>query len=248
MIATNLTRSLQTTAKQPQVARESEYYLAKISKIKNIEDFIADRRVFSYAMKAYNLDDMIDAKAYMRKVLKEGVDESDSFANSLTDPRFKEFATAFNFARYGEATTVFERTRQGTVDRFVRNTLELQVSGSNEGAGMALYFQRKAPEITSPYKILADRTLLKVVQTALGLDSSTSYMSVDRQAQLIESKLKIADLSDPAKLEKFIIRFSSMWDLQNGIGMTQVPNITGNRQSTISTSLLQSLQRLKLGG
>ena len=67
---------------------------------------------------------MTYAKAFMRKVLNEGVDSSDAFANQLADSRYRDFADTFNFKRYGETTTIFDRTRQGTVDKYVRQMLE----------------------------------------------------------------------------------------------------------------------------
>ena len=57
-ITANLTRSLGTTAAKPQVARESEYYLANIGNVKSIDDFLADDRLFKYAMKAFGLGEM----------------------------------------------------------------------------------------------------------------------------------------------------------------------------------------------
>ena len=202
-------------------------------------------------MKAYGLDDMVDAKAYMRKVLTEGVDDRDAFANKLTDPRFREFAAAFNFKRYGESTTVFERTRQGTVDRYIRLAFEGRVGTTSDGAELALYFQRKAPDIKSAYSILADRKLLTVVQTALGLDPSSSNMPIEKQADLIASKIDISKLSDSKELEKFLTRFGSLYDLNNGVGSNSyIPQLLGGRSGStgIGTSLLQSLQRLRLGG
>ena len=85
---------------------------------------MADGRLYNYAMKAFGLQDMAYAKAFIRKALTEGVDDDDSFANKLTDPRYSDFVETFNFARHGAATTVFDRTRQGTVDRYLRQTLE----------------------------------------------------------------------------------------------------------------------------
>ena len=150
LISSNLTRSLDNVADRPQVARETEYYLAHIEDVKSIDDFLADKRLFAYAMKAFGLSDLTYAKALMRKVLVEGIDESDSLANTLTDLRYRDFAETFNFVRYGEATTVFDRTRQGTVDRYVQQTLEEDAGAQNEGVRLALYFQRKASSITTP--------------------------------------------------------------------------------------------------
>ena len=143
----DLDRSLDRTAKEPVVSRESEYYLAHIGDVKSIDDFLGNDRLFKYAMKAFGLQDMDYAKAFIRKVLEEGDDYDDSFANKLSDKRYQDFATTFNFARYGDATTAFDRTQQGTVDNYVRQTLEQEAGDQNQGVRLALYFQRKAPDL-----------------------------------------------------------------------------------------------------
>jgi hypothetical protein len=251
-ISADLTRSLGTTAAKPQVAHESEYYLANIGNVKSIDDFLADDRLFKYAMKAFGLGDMDYAKAFMRKVLSEGIDKSDSFANGLSDSRYKEFAEAFNFVRYGTTTTIFDRTRQGTVDRYVRQTLEEDAGTQNEGVRLALYFKRKAPGLSSAYGILADAALLKVVQTALGIPAETSAMDIERQAEMISARLDIEDFKDPDKLDKFLARFAGMWELQNGSTSTGVdPSSVLFSQPLelgIGADLLASLQNLRLGG
>lgn len=56
-------------------------------------------------MKAYGLEDMTYAKAFMRKVLESDVTDSKSFVGKLTDPRFMTFAKAFNFSTDGTVTT-----------------------------------------------------------------------------------------------------------------------------------------------
>jgi hypothetical protein len=250
LIAQNLTRSLSITAAKPQVARESEYYLAHIADIKSIDEFLADHRIYAYAMKAFGLEDMTYAKAFMRKVLTEGIDARDSFANGLSDPRYREFAATFNFARYATTATVFDRTRQGTVDKYVRQTLEEDSGQQNEGVRLALYFERKAPDITSAYGILGDAALLKVVQTALGLSPATSAMDIDRQAQMIDERLDIADFKEPEKLQLFLNRFTSLWELENPPQAPVTPSLIIGQpiESGIGSSLLASLQNLKLGG
>ncbi len=215
MVANDLARSLDTTSKRPDVARETAYYLKNIGNVKSIDDFLGDDRLFAYAMKAFGLQDMSYAKAFMRKVLTEGIDDRRSFANSLADVRYREFAETFNFARHGETTTIFQRTQQGTVDKYLRQTLEEDAGRQNEGVRLALYFQRKAPQLSSPYGILADRALLTVVQTALGISPAMSAADIDRQAEEISKRLDIADLKDPVKLQKFIDRFVGLWEISN---------------------------------
>ena len=104
---------------------------------------------------------MAYAKAFMRKVLEEGVDDPDSFANKLTDKRYRNLPSRFNFKRYGETTTAFDRTQQGTVDKYDRQTLEEQAGAKDDGVRLALYFARKAPDVESVSGLLADPALLK---------------------------------------------------------------------------------------
>jgi hypothetical protein len=250
LISSNLTRSLDNVAAKPQVSRETDYYLAHIADVKTVDDFLADKRLFAYAMKAFGLSDLTYAKALMRKVLVEGIDSSDSFANTLSDPRYRDFAEAFNFARYGETTTIFDRTRQGTVDRYIQQTLEEDAGAQNEGVRLALYFSRKASSVTSAYGILADPALIKVVQTALDIPAATSSMDIDKQAEMISAKLDINDLQDPDKVAAFLDRFVSLWDIRNGSPNPASPALLFAQplELGVGADLLASLQNLKLGG
>ncbi len=250
LISRDLQRSLDTTATQPLVARESEYYLANISAVKSVDDFLADDRLFSFAMKAFGLEEMTYAKAYMRKVLEEGIDNQDSFANSITDVRFREFAEAFNFERYGETATAFERTQSGTVEMYVRQTLEESAGADNQGVRLALYFERKVGEIENAFDILGDRALLQVVRTALGLSEQISSLDVDKQAELINERLDLETLSDPRELDRFLNRFTTLWELENPTQPPTVPNVLATRPTVygIAPDLLLNLASLNRGG
>ncbi|HEV2572390.1 DUF1217 domain-containing protein [Methylocella sp. CPCC 101449] len=251
IINSDMTRSLDRIASEPINKRATDYYLANIEKVKSIDDFLKDDKLFSYAMKAFGLSDMTYAKGMMKKVLQEGVESTSSLANRLADPRYKAFATAFNFARYGYLTTTFAATQSETVAKYNQQTLEESAGQDNAGVRLALYFKRSAGNITSSYSILADAALLKVVQTALNLPSAMSAADIDAQAKEIDKRLKVADLQDPKKLDKFLQRFTSMYDLQNTDPTTTSPILaafTGqSSQIGIGTDLMMKLQTLKLG-
>ena len=65
--------------------------------MKTVDDFMKNDRLYQYAMKAYGLEDMIYAKAFMKKVLQSDLSDPNSYANKLTDKRYREFAAAFSF-------------------------------------------------------------------------------------------------------------------------------------------------------
>ena len=85
LISRNLVRSLEQIARKPDVSSDTSYYLAHIGEVKSADEFIKDYRLFSYAMKAYGLSDMTYAKAFLHKVLTEGISGSTTFANKLVD-------------------------------------------------------------------------------------------------------------------------------------------------------------------
>jgi len=252
IVRTNMERSLKTVEADPTVERQTEYYMENIRDIKSVDEFLGDDRIFNYAMTAMGLEDMIYAKAFMRKVLVEGVADRTSFANQLTDTRYKAFAETFNFDQYGEATTSFEKTQEGIVDQFYRQTLEVREGERNEGVRLALYFERKAPDIDSAYDILADRALAETVYTALGLPDEFAMTDIDKQADYLEERLEIEKFSDADYLSDFLSRFSALYDLDNGSQTATSPSLTlyANSQGVVQMSegLLASIQNFKLGG
>jgi len=248
-IMRNFDRTLNSVASRPDVKRETEYYLANIRSVKSADEFIDNDRLYSFAMTAFGLADMIYGKAFMRKVLREGLDGEKSFALQLADQRFREFAETFNFARYGEAATAFDRAQQGTVDRFFRIRLEADAGKSDEGVRLALYFQRKAPAATSVYGLMADAALYRVVQTALGLPKAYSSVDIDKQAALIGGKLDIADLKDPAKLDALLVRFTARWQAANATSnQVQQTAISPVAQPGFDNDLLLRIQNMRQGG
>ncbi|MFI4995051.1 MAG: DUF1217 domain-containing protein [Hyphomicrobiales bacterium] len=251
-ITRSLTSSLASTAAEPVVSNETQYYLANIGKVKTVDDFLNNYRLFSYAMKAFGLEDMNYAKGMMRQVLTGGITDPKSLANTLTDPRYKAFATAFDFAAKGAAATSATSAQSGTVSQYVRQTMENDAGTQNDGVRLALYFQRMAPAIKTPLDILADPALLKVVQTVLNIPAASSLQDIDVQANTISNEMNVADLQDPTKLTAFIQRFTAIYDLNNSAAnaQTQPANalLVGQGLAGISTDLLTSLQGFKLGG
>jgi hypothetical protein len=250
-ITDNLPRALKQASSKPEVVRDTAYYLANIPKVKSIDDFLGNDKLYRYAMKAYGLDDMAYAKAFMRKVLEEGVDVAGSFANKLSDKRYRDFATAFNFKAYGSATVAFDRTQQGTVALYDRQLLEEKAGSEDEGVRLALYFARKAPTITSTLALLADPALLKVTQTLAGLPAASGAMDIDKQVKLVEKRVNVADFKDPVKLAKMLTRFTAMWEAQKDpAAATNNTSILfgGGTGFSISGDLLASLQNFRLGG
>ena len=98
LIANDMLKSLNRTASETVNARDADYYKENIGKVGSVDEFLDDYRLYSYAMKAFGLEEMTYAKAFMKKVLDSDLTDTASFANSLTDERYRNFAAAFSFS------------------------------------------------------------------------------------------------------------------------------------------------------
>ncbi|MER9403073.1 DUF1217 domain-containing protein [Mesorhizobium caraganae] len=230
------------------VQAETSYYLANITKVKSVDDLMADSRLYNYALSASGLDPATTNKDLIRDVLEGGVRDPASIANKLSNKAYARLATSLNFEAYGEAATTRSPSQQPVVDKYMRQTLEEDAGKTNEGVRLALYFERKAPAITNWYDVLADTALASVVRTAIGLPDSFATADIDKQAQAFEAKLDLTDFTDPAKLDKFLTRFTSLWEINHPTSTAQTSIGVLFAQPTtvgISTDLMMAMQKLK---
>lgn len=170
LITRDINKSLARVEQQPTVNRDTAYYKANIGKVKSIDDFVGNYRLFGYAMKAYGLENMTYAKAFMTKVLEGGVTDPDSFANQLTDKRYLEFAKAFDFNRNGADTTTYNRAQSDVPKNFVYQT-EMTTSQPNFGyvEEETSYFLDNIGNVKSVDDLLGNGRLLQYALTANGL-------------------------------------------------------------------------------
>ncbi|TXN61714.1 DUF1217 domain-containing protein [Methylobacterium sp. WL18] len=241
-ITRNLTGALTRKASEAIVKRDIQYFRDNIGKVKTVDDLIGNHRLFSFAMKAYGLDDMIYAKAFMKKVLtREADSKGNVLVERLQDSRYQDLARAFNFSNSGATFDSSAGAQRATIDSYVRQNLETDAGADDEGVRLALYFQRKAGTIKSAYSILADKALAEVVRTALGIPSEAARGSIDAQANLIKRKLDISSLQDPDKLNTFLKRFTIMWDTQNNAPSTPALSLFSGADSGLDAGLLVKL-------
>lgn len=180
--------SLEAVASKASVERETAYYTENIGKVSTVDEFLGDYRLYSYAMKSYGLEDMTYGKAFMRKVLESDLSDSNSFANSMTDKRYLQFAKAFNFK--GDTKSV-QNTEQAN-----RLTDAYKASFKAEETSLkaeSTYFAANIVKVTSLDSLVNNERLRTYVLDAAGLDSK--YTSKSYLKQVLTS-----DLDDPASV------------------------------------------------
>ena len=230
------------------VRAETAYYLANVSELQSIDELMADRRLLDFALFSYGIDPAAHKPEYIRALLEGGVSDPDSPANKLTDKRYAAFVAAFNFHAHGEMATIYAAAQQPVADKYIRQSLEEDAGTKNEGVRLALYFERKAPDLTSYYEILADPALAQVVRTALGFPAALAQADIDKQVELMKERFDLDELKDPEKLAEFLKRFTSLWEIENPSSQVQSPIVALFAQPPefgISTDMLLTIAQLK---
>ncbi|MCR8550507.1 DUF1217 domain-containing protein [Salipiger sp. P9] len=207
---------------EPEHARAIDYFLENISDVESVDDLMGDYQLYSFVMKAYDLEDQIFGKAMMEKILKSNIEEPDALINRLTDPRFKELYNAMGFGTDGEGNinTALNSWRNRVVAKYVDTQYVNDKTDENEALGTVLEFRRKAAEIESPFDILKDTEMSEFFRTILGLPAEMAALDIDRQAAMLTDRIDLATLKDPEEVEKLVRKYVAISDANTDFSST----------------------------
>ena len=194
LVNRDLFKTLQRVASQDTVARDAAYYAENIGKVASIDEFLDDYRLFSYAMKAHGLEEMTYAKAFMKKVLESDLSDENSYANLLTDDRYKNFAAAFNFSNSDTAIAQSAAQREEILELYDQSIIAAQ----DEVAEETRYYKVMMAQVDHVDDILRNDRLRRYVFDSLGIDDSVYSYDVVRKAMS-------SDKDDPASYTNTVL-------------------------------------------
>ncbi len=234
---------------------ESKYYSTEVEKLTSMGDLLGNRRLVDFILVAAGIDPEEVTTDYVRQMFESDLEDPESFVNTEPDTRYREIVASFNFNVKGEIQKPASgqiQTRRGlidTADLYLNQTLEETQGEDNAGVRLALYFKRMASGVGSAYDLLADSALLQVIQTTFNIPKEMSSADVDIQYDYINRVLDIEDLQDPEKLQKLLVRFTSLYDIENNVDVSAGELIlSGSGGTGISADTLLSLTQLRSGG
>jgi hypothetical protein len=217
-VSANLPKAVATYENStPTYQRAVAQFQAALPNIKTVDDLLNNRQALTGALGAFQLDSQIDAKALIKKILTEDSTAQTSLVNQLADPRYKQFAQAFqSLSTDGGAAINAAGFADKIVAAYGTNQFEEDQGNQNPAVREALYFARTAAQATSVYQVLSDPTLGDVVRTAQGLPPEEGALDVTQQvAGLARSGFDVTKLQDPAFVAKYVQRYLVMSDMNN---------------------------------
>lgn len=205
---------LDLVAAEPVNSRAIEAFKERIGSITTVDELVDDYEVYSFVMKAFDLEDQIFGKALTKQLLSEDSEDSSALVNKLTDSRFTELYESLGFVDGVTENTLDSDWQQEMIDRYIEQQFINETAEDNEDLGAVLEFQQKVGDVSNWYDILKDEDLANFIRTALGLSDAIASADIDRQAALFEERIGLENLQDPDYQERLIRQFVAFSDAQ----------------------------------
>ncbi len=235
-----LTRTLEkqreTFANASGIQRDTAYFRKHIGKINSAAELVNDRTLLKVALGAFGLDDDINSKAFIQKILEEGTLSPKALANRLPDKRYLELSKAFGFGDLAVPRNKISDFPKEITALYETRQFEIAVGKQNADMRLALSLERDLAEIsgknnsenTKWYEIMGRPPLRKVFETAFGLPSSFAAIDLDTQLKTFRARAEqafgnsdISRFSDSSEREKLIRLFLLRADLQTQSALVQ---------------------------
>lgn len=230
------TRQQQSFENSPIIQRAAATFKARFDKITTAEDLVSDREALKVVLGAFGLQDDLNNRAFIRKVITDGGSSRDALANRLADKRYLALATELSHLGPAGSGETPASLADSLLQRFKATEFEIAVGKSDENMRLAMAFGKKLSGIAtgvrsdaaSWFQILGDPPTRKVLETALGLPKEFAGLDVDEQAKRLRSAAQktfgaanVTDLANPDLTERIVKRFLLMAQInENQAGMS----------------------------
>ncbi|WP_439143256.1 DUF1217 domain-containing protein [Planktotalea sp.] len=192
----SLSQQLETFTNTAEQKRLVTRFETKAPELTSAEAVVSDRQVLALALGAYGLQDDLDNRFFVKRILSEGASEPDALANRLTDRRYRRLASDFALDGSSQFTGVLPGTAKQISTDYVRQACSIAVGQQDQSLRLALNaaseFERISDLDVSDnakwFLLMGNPPLRRVVETALGLPESFGQLDIDRQLDVFQGR------------------------------------------------------------
>lgn len=212
-------RQQETFSQSVPVRRVTDHFRANIDKATSAEALVNDRHLLQVALGAFGLDDDINARAFIRKVLEQGTRSPEALSSRLSDKRYARLAEAFGYGDPGPQLDLSE-----FVDEIaLRHGLPPPAVGKQDNeARLALGLQSALGDLLADTQsnrsrwsaIMDDPHLRKVFEVALELPQGLEKFDSEMQFEILTTSAlatfgteDLADFAQADLVEELAGRF-----------------------------------------
>jgi len=214
----------------PRITRAADEFKENIASVRSASELVNNRDLLEVALGAFDLQDDIDNKYFIQKVLEEGTNSSDALSNRLSDKRYRELSKVFGFGDSAIPNTVLPNFADDIIEKYQRGTFEVAVGNVNDDMRLALNFSESLGEIVATsesqdaqwFAMMGNPPVRRVVETALGLPSSIGSIDIDQQLLAFKDSARanfgsenLSELTDDESVEKMVRLFLLRSEVQS---------------------------------
>jgi hypothetical protein len=162
-----------STASQTAAATATSYFESQITGITSASQLVADPKLVAYLTNAYQLPSTATATT-IEQALTSNRSDATSYANTSPYPGYLAMAKAFNFNTSGAAQTVTQFQSMTQQQQTEQLYMARQTTDSASADTATAYYNANIGSVKSIADLENNKQLLSYVETAYGIDSSTS--------------------------------------------------------------------------
>ena len=237
--------------------RDEDYFREKIGSVTTAEDLVSDRRLLRVALGAFGLDDDINSKFFIRKVLEDGTLKDGALSNRLANKQYQKFSAAFGFGDFTTPSTVLSDFPDKILTAFQDRQFEIAVGEQSDPMRIALNAERELAALanrsssndTKWYTIMGSEPLRRIFETAFGLPSSFAAIDIGQQLSYLKSKADqvfgdnaVSQFAEPDRMDALLRRYFVQSDISTSIspyakGANALQLLQSTSQSATNTIL-----------
>lgn len=238
-----------TFANSSQLSRDIEYFAETVGTVETAEDLVKNRRLLSVALGAFGLQDDLNNRYFVQKILEDGTASDDALANKLTDDRYKRLSAAFGFGPGESKSTANPQKMAKIIEDFKVQSFEVSIGEQSDTMRIALYAQRELASLANDdmseeakwYTLMGLPPLRSMFETALGLPASFGQIDIDQQHEVLREKTQsitggdtVAQFANAENIERLTQLFLARSQIAEiGIGASSNANALTLLQSAV---------------
>ncbi len=171
--------------------------------IKTPAALLKDYQSLTVVLGSLGMSSMIGETAVLQKLMTQDPTSATSLAKTSDNATWQAFAKLMSGWTTTSTPLSSTTTRSTIASDFITSSYEASQNNQYAGMGNALYFTRAATSITSIDALMSDSTLLKVVETNIGVDPDQfGALDFDQQKAILTKDVNLKDFSTPAGVRR----------------------------------------------
>jgi Protein of unknown function (DUF1217) len=195
-------------------ANDIAHFKAVAASITTPAALLKDYRALSFVTTAYGLGAEVNQTAILKKLMTQNPTSKSSLAQQLADPAYLKFATAMS--NWSPPPFSTKAGIDKVVAGYRESSFESSVGQDNTALQEAAYFSKNAVGVTQLSQLMADKPLLNVLTTALGIPSAFGALDYNQQIAILKPRVDMKQFATAAGVAKFVQKYLAMDQINQG--------------------------------